>query len=750
MEGYWLTEFVKVLCGYAFLMFLWPTVVFGAFLKGRSRTFRFGFCVTAQPVLTSVFVLLAGFVGVLSKTMFAAVVYGIFIFCASVQLVLFAKRRGFFDEQRQYGRGGIDRYALRRTGENLKKRVQTVWNKYKGFRLEYLMLIAMLVYGVVYFSYGAFQDHSYGCRDMYVHASNISGLIEGTLFSNGIYPLGMHGFIYGIYSISGIDVYSIMLFLAGIHIITFLVSAYVLLKELLQSRYACLLALLLFLTMEAAGDINVYAMSRLQYTIPMEFGLYTVFLCPAFLIRYLKTSKRTKAKYLWNGELLIFLLSAAASVSIHYYAAIMAFLLCICAALFSWKQVITPERLVPLSTVILAGVVLAGAFVLAGYAKGATMNGSINWALAVMQGQASEFDSGMKILDTYARLAAQWRDGSLIRKITLLWECGYGDLYGGVLSVLVAFVSVLSFAGCIAVQRLRKEYPVYVFYRKAAAGYGLLALFSFLYVFLYAASSLRIFALVSGPRLCSVLQLLSMAVLIIPMDMLFAYFDRLRKAQTGYMSAAFVSACVWIVALEFLTGTYHGYLYYQLTQYDAAVNVTESIIRSVPARSYTVVAPSDVVGQVRQYGWHEELLHFVDSVYHEENYTLPTEYIYLYVEKNAIRYAQSHFFTGPEWLAQDKYAKSYTLFDMPVSRCPEVEKTALPGRVDADGLDYTVFATYMDAEDRAMLESLAYKWSQEFMSLYPNVMTIYYEDEDFVCYKIHQDEQAKLKLVIGD
>ncbi len=723
MEGYWLTEFVKVLCGYAFLMFLWPTVVFGAFLKGRSRTFRFGFCVTAQPVLTSVFVLLAGFVGVLSKTMFAAVVYGVFIICASVQLVLFAKRRGFFDEQRQYGRGGIDRYALRRTGENLKKRVQAVWNKYKGFRLEYLMLIAMLVYGVVYFSYGAFQDHSYGCSDMYVHASNISGLIEGTLFSNGIYPLGMHGFIYGIYSIFGIDVYSIMLFLAGIHIITFLVSAYVLLKELLQSRYACLLALLLFLTMEAAGDINVYAMSRLQFTIPMEFGLYTVFLCPAFLIRYLRTSKRTKAKYLWNGELLIFLLSAAASVSIHYYAAIMAFLLCVCAALFSWKQIITPERLVPLSTVILAGVVLAGAFVLAGYARGATMEGSINWALAVMQGQASEFDSGMKILDTYA---------------------------GGALSVLVAFVSVLSFAGCIAVQRLRKEYPVYVFYRKAAAGYGLLALFSVLYVFLYTASSLRIFALVSGPHLCSVLQLLSMTVLIIPMDMLFAYFDKLRKVQTRYMPVAFVSACVWIVALEFLTGTYHGYLYYQLTQYDAAVEVTESIIRSVPAGSYTVVAPTDVIGQVRQHGWHEELLRFVDSVYHEENYTLPTEYIYLYVEKNAIRYAQSHFFTGPEWLAQDKYAKSYTLFDMPVSRCPEVEKTALPGKVDADGLDYTAFGTYTDAEDRAMLESLAYKWSQEFMSLYPNDMTIYYEDEDFVCYKIHQDEQAKLKLVIGD
>ena len=32
-----------------------------------------------------------------------------------------------------------------------------------------------------------------------------------------------------------------------------------------------------------------------------------------------------------------------------------------------------------------------------------------------------------------------------------------------------------------------------------------------------------------------------------------------------------------------------------------------------------------------------------------------------------------------------------------------------------------------------------YYWAQAFKKLYPNEMEIYYETDDFVCYKLHQN-----------
>lgn len=57
-------------------------------------------------------------------------------------------------------------------------------------------------------------------------------LLNGTPFYEGIYPEAMHCFIYAMRVLFGVKIYSSQLFLAGIHVAVFLVSAYLLLKEL--------------------------------------------------------------------------------------------------------------------------------------------------------------------------------------------------------------------------------------------------------------------------------------------------------------------------------------------------------------------------------------------------------------------------------------------------------------------------------------------------------------------------------------
>ena len=81
----------------------------------------------------------------------------------------------------------------------------------RGRRCVYLMLGVVVCFGMVYFSYGAFHDYSYGFGDMYRHHSWIYGLLNGTPFYEGIYPEAMHRF-YLRMRLFGVKIYSSQLF----------------------------------------------------------------------------------------------------------------------------------------------------------------------------------------------------------------------------------------------------------------------------------------------------------------------------------------------------------------------------------------------------------------------------------------------------------------------------------------------------------------------------------------------------------
>ncbi len=52
--------------------------------------------------------------------------------------------------------------------------------------------------------------------------------------------------------------------------------------------------------------------------------------------------------------------------------------------------------------------------------------------------------------------------------------------------------------------------------------------------------------------------------------------------------------------------------------------------------------------------------------------------------------------------------------------------------------------------NRTILESRAYEWYSRFSSLYPHEGRVIYEDEDFLCYCVHQNEQSLFSLGVMD
>ncbi len=108
-------------------------------------------------------------------------------------------------------------------------------------------------------------------------------------------------------------------------------------------------------------------------------------------------------------------------------------------------------------------------------------------------------------------------------------------------------------------------------------------------------------------------------------------------------------------------------------------------------------------------------------------------------------YRQYDFFRGPAWLAREasEFQASY------MSHCPHINSLEISAESAAELYHTTrVWDVYKDVENRVILESRAYFWCQNFASLYTYETEVYYEDEDFICYRIHQNPQRLFNMVI--
>lgn len=388
--GYWIIEFVRVLFGYVFMMYLWPSVIFRKKLSGKSLTFQFAFCSTVSILLVNTAVLGLGLVHILKGWLIACIFYGIFIISVLKNKEL---RTSFFSLFRTLFAGTLrGKTLIFRLIYNIKeciiRTLRCLDKKTKGRKLEYSVLSVLIIFAVAYFSYGAFQCHSYGWGDMYVHHAWIYGLKEGKIFSEGVYPEAMHCFVYCMNVLFGIPVYSCLLFMGEIHVSALIVAVYCLFREVMKSKYTVYLILTAFLTVDVVCVDEIYGISRLQYTIPQEFGLYTQFLCALYLICFIRRnpkSDREKKKGI-DKNLFLFTTSLAASIVIHFYVTIMAFFLCASFALLGITRIFRKENFRPLVVAVIAGGVISTTPMILAFATGTPLQGSLNWGMNIING----------------------------------------------------------------------------------------------------------------------------------------------------------------------------------------------------------------------------------------------------------------------------------------------------------------------------------------------------------------------------
>lgn len=746
MDMYPYVEALKVGAAYAALFYVWPCILFRNVLRNRGLTFRFLFCGIVQPLLISTAILTLGLFHILNVWLVQTLFWG--SLAVSVVRPLIRKHQQGDLSARLPLRALLTRsygwkLFLSRIARIMAVWWKKIWQQYRKRTVEYIVLAVIVLFGMAFFLNGAFHDYSFGCYDQYVHYRWTRGLLEGEIFSEGIYPEGMHCFLYALHALFRVSLHSCVVFLAGIHnSSTFILAAYCLLKELLGSRHTPLFVLAAWLVFDGIGPAGldaIWSVSRMAWTLPEEFTLYLIFLCPLVILRYFRERDKLE-KWYQDENLLLLTGGVALAASTHTYVLIMAFLTCCAVHLVHYRELLPFGRIFKLTGAALSGVMLGGLPMLAAYAMGMNLQDSLRWGIRLVNGTAG----------TSANLPDTSAASDIVRYNPLkeLYEGGYVNLFGGVGAVLMLLLSlfiIVLAAAYLYVCRREKPGKTSWLSDRTAAGYLILTAAFTLFVLLYAMPYMGLPELMSIDRLPCTIQLFAAGTVGIVIDLLILWVERLRGRELSKPWMALGCVCLYLLA--YVTDFRQSTLWY-LQRYNASVKVTDQIMDNYPEWNYAIVSLYDAVYQVnmKNHAWH---LSFLDDIEGKE-YAFTQEYIFIYVEKHPLLRGQEHFPAAPRWLAKNNYEMYEGLWNQ--SQCPDILKGEISEELAREEITYDPGIVDDDPgylTTRSIISSKVYRWCQDFISAHPAEMGVYYEDDDFVCYVIHQNPDSPLNLATG-
>jgi hypothetical protein len=139
--------------------------------------------------------------------------------------------------------------------------------------------------------------------------------------------------------------------------------------------------------------------------------------------------------------------------------------------------------------------------------------------------------------------------------------------------------------------------------------------------------------------------------------------------------------------------------------------------------NWTIVSANDETQMMDGQGYHYETITFLRYLKYadsQQRVTIPTKYVYFYIEKMPLNYTVAYKDSG-------QY----------ISRAGAAKELPSSGGIDP-----------YKAENRWIVMSKMYYWAESFRKLFPFDMTVYYEDDEFICYQLIQNESSLYNLLI--
>lgn len=595
----------------------------------------------------------------------------------------------------------------------------------------------------------------YCASDIPVHNYWINAMSDNHIFVAGVYPQGFHCVIYYLHTVFGIYTFVMLRVFGLVSALMVNLALLAFLKACGRTKYTAYAAMLFYLL---ANVWNKDTYTRFYSALPQEFGM--IFILPAitFLVLFLQEKKKQ--------YLVFFAMSFSATLSIHFYNTMIAGIFCVAVAVGYAGVLFRRKVFFPVMAAGLLSVFVAVLPMGIAYATGTPLEGSLNWAMSIINGGSSEssqtteehvvyFDVDGQPLGedglaenssgTESGTAAsaemgqseeaeiQQKQPSFLERASLWaqvkWEKTVDLLYGlrdnmkvyvlnrvssDTISVLLFFTVLLGVFGL-----------VFLIPRKTRGYGGCLISMAVCMVFLYVMLMSAWFglpALMDRSR-CSIYlaYLLSAALGLCA--------DGAVTLLAGWITTPLLANAISLGGIGVLAGVLviGGYckqpLYITALETNDAITCLTNILWENPRFHFTICSANDELRMVEEDGYHYELITFLREMEGEgqEDYLkIPTPKVYFFVEK-----------------IPGDYTESYEGSGRTVSE--EGADRALPG---GGGL------SMYKGENRYIVMSRFYYWAKAFQELYPNEMKVYYESDAFVCYELTQNTYRLFDLSI--
>lgn len=751
----------RIFIVYTLMVVILPCAVLHRFLKGRNLGQKFVFSVVLGNFFYIMLVLLWGLFHITSR-------YVLILSTLAIPAVLLYRNRQYIWQRylepvwihlvRFLKRENSFRFTLRIffrwAGRNLKKGMKAFFLAARRNLFEFVLFVGCSSFILYFFS---ITNH-FGPRasDLVVHMYWINEVDNGNLFCNGIYPFGMHALLYYMHAVFDISTARLVLLFAPVQTFYVFTMLLVFLKEICRFRYTPYLTYIAF----AVGNYLLNArFSRYYSTLPQEFGMMFILPCAIAWIHFFRAVRDENAEYKrmkkekllytqidgkhrWREStvwLWILILSFGLTLSAHFYITIVAGLLVIAAAVAYIRYIFNLKTFRRLVVAAVLSIMIPVFPMAVSYATGTPLEGSLLWALEVMGvdtsgktgEEADEEDIQMDVsqeADTQEDVQtgiSQEAHAAAENTQAVDWRTELVDFYERIQGIGENELQTWVFSSA--------EYIDYWFYLMGT----LIILVPVMWILREWEYSRYLVMVVVNTLLVLMLSISFRIGLPTLIDQnrsyIFACYTLLvcfSLAVDGVLVVLskiirvkkLMQALSLVLAVSFVFYTVDSGLVKVKTvnasalQRDGAVLCTFDIMEHYPQQKWTIVSCNEERNMVSPVAWHYEVIDFLQGMedYEEDDEMyIPTQYVFFFVEKISLNYALGEF------------------TDTDASVSEDWASMALPAK---NGLGQ------YQGTNRIIVNSRMYYWAQEYMKRFPNEMKVYYEDDEFICYYIEQNE----------
>lgn len=645
--------------------------------------------------------------------------------------------------------------------KQIRKVVRKLAGSIRHHFLEWILMIGLFAGIFWIYSTVILDVFGYTASDVPVHNYWINEMGKDNIFVKGVYPFGFHCVIYYLHTVFGVETFVLLRVFGVVQTLWIHMMLFLFIRMSCKSVYVSYMAVGVY----AFANIFSYnTYSRYYCTLPQEFGM--IFILPSiyFLYRFFDQRKKEEGKG-WrvpsSSYLVWFAMSFGLTLAVHFYDTMIAGLFCIGIAVGYFFRLFRRKYF---GRVMLAGIISVVIAVLPmgiAFASGTPLQGSLGWGMNIISGKDGKETTVEEKDDTEnadqisvitpgavtpsavtpgAVTAAAVTSGAVTPEKTLsiqerleiirdkmisvgktvgghMWDSFGSNVFGNAQEeVRQAYFLMIVAVFCMGTILLLTK----------ARDYGARLISASV------CTLLMLIMLVSGriglPRLMDPNRSSIYLCYLFPVILAF-FADGVIYLLFGWTrKQKLLNVCSFLVLV--LMGKGMAELEYvrdprtpESLEANSAIMTLTNILTDRDDFTFTICSANDELRMVEDYGYHVETVTFLRSMENsgwKRIYTIPSEYIYFFIEKRPLNYTVAY--EGSGQMVSEKGA--------------------------AKPMPWGSGLSIYQGENRWVMMSKMYYWAEAFKELYPNEMKVYYESDDFICYELRQNTYSLYDLSI--